>query len=62
MSLEHVPAKPFLASALQALGPRCVLVTGGDVAEAAPSSNHEAGQGLETRFSLDWLQSPDAHG
>lgn len=53
---------PDVATALQALGPRCVLVTGGDVDETRPPSVNEAGPGLETRFSLDWLQSPHAQG
>lgn len=44
---------PDLAQALQALGSRCVLVTGGDVSAATD---------LEARFSLDWLQSPQAQG
>ena len=58
-ALERIPD---LATALQALGPRCVLVTGGDVDETRPPSVNEAGPGLETRFSLDWLQSPHAQG
>ena len=45
-----------MGQALQALGPRCVLVTGGDVADT------EACRDLEARFSLDWLQSPEAQG
>lgn len=44
---------PDVAHALQGLGPRCVLVTGGDV---------ENGADLERRFSLDWLHSPEAQG
>ena len=45
---------PDIAQALQALGARSVLVTGGDATDADP--------GLETRFSLDWLQTPEAQG
>lgn len=43
---------PDIAQALRALGPRGVLVTGGDA----------QGSALETRFSLDWLLSPEAEG
>lgn len=59
---EAMDAIPDIATALQALGPRCVLVTGGDAAEAAHPADHAAGSNLETRFSLDWLQSPQAQG
>lgn len=45
---------PDIATALQALGPRSVLITGGDAIGA--------GHDLEGRFSLDWLQSPQAQG
>lgn len=51
---------PDLAAALQALGPRTVLITGGDA--AAASQGTEPSHDLETRFSLDWLQSPEAQG
>lgn len=43
---------PDIAQALQALGPRSVLITGGDA----------TGTDLETRHSLDWLQSREAQG
>jgi hydroxymethylpyrimidine kinase/phosphomethylpyrimidine kinase/thiamine-phosphate diphosphorylase len=44
---------PDLSAALQAMGPRCVLITGGDA---------DGTQELERRFSLDWLHSPEAQG
>ncbi len=47
---------PDMAEALQALGPRSVLVTGGDASEASQGTD------LESRFSLDWLQTPQAQG
>lgn len=57
---------PDIAAALQALGPRSVLVTGGDATDTrAGTSAHqstEPSHALETRFSLDWLQSPEAQG
>lgn len=55
---------PDLAQALQALGPRCVLVTGGDAADARQDNHPRTDpiEGLETRFSLDWMQSPEAQG
>ncbi len=51
---------PDLAQALQSLGPRCVLITGGDACDANRSA--DASHDLETRFSLDWLQAPEAQG
>ncbi len=66
-------AIPDIAVALQALGPRTVLVTGGDavytsVDTGSPTPPHtreehaDASHGLEAHFSLDWLQSPEAQG
>lgn len=73
-------AIPDIAAALQALGPRTVLITGGDAVDTSsgthpaalsgthpgtrPNTNghHDASHGVESRFSLDWLQSPEAEG
>lgn len=48
---------PDLAEALRAMGPRCVLVTGGDA-----TGEQAGGIDAEGRFSLDWLSSPQAEG
>lgn len=56
-TLATFDSVPDLAAALQALGPRCVLITGGDATGSQPG-----GIDVEGRFSLDWLSSPQAEG
>ena len=60
----RIESIPDVAQALQAMGPRCVLITGGDVADTGSSASPhvDAIGDLESRFSLDWLQSPEAQG
>lgn len=52
---------PDIAQALQALGARSVAVTGGDAIASGPSTDGTRPD-IETRFSLDWLQCPEAQG
>jgi hydroxymethylpyrimidine kinase/phosphomethylpyrimidine kinase/thiamine-phosphate diphosphorylase len=54
-----VPDIPALASALQALGARAVLITGGD---AEPDSAHALTARHDLHHSIDWLQTPQAQG
>lgn len=56
-SVATFASVPDLAEALRAMGPRCVLVTGGDA-----TGEQAGGIAAEGRFSLDWLSSPQAEG
>ena len=53
------PNIPALARALQALGARAVLITGGD---AEPDSAHALTASHDQHHSIDWLQTPQAQG
>ena len=53
------PNIPALALALQALGARAVLITGGD---AEPDSAHALTASHDQHHSIDWLQTPQAQG